>query len=116
MGSHVDSVPRGGRFDGAMGVIAALEVVRTIKEAGTPLAHPLEILVFVAEESSRFGVSTIGSSAMAGTVEPDRLLGLTDRMGHRLSEILARSGLTGDDVAAARRLPGEVGHYLEDPH
>jgi beta-ureidopropionase / N-carbamoyl-L-amino-acid hydrolase len=113
MGSHIDSVPRGGRFDGAMGVIAALEVVRTIKEAGTPLAHPLEVLVFVAEESSRFGVSTIGSSAMAGTVEPDRLLGLTDRMGHRLSEILARSGLTGADVAAARRLPGEVGHYLE---
>ncbi|MCI0583869.1 MAG: hydantoinase/carbamoylase family amidase, partial [Chloroflexi bacterium] len=83
------------------------------KEAGTPLARPLEVLVFVAEESSRFGVSTIGSSAMAGTVEPDRLLGLTDRAGHRLAEILARSGLTRDDVAAARRFPGEVGHYLE---
>lgn len=113
LGSHVDSVPRGGRFDGAMGVIAALEVVRTIKEARLPLACPLEVLVFVAEESSRFGVSTIGSSAMAGTSEPDRLLALADRAGQRLGEILARFGLTREDVAVARRPPGEVGHYLE---
>jgi hydantoinase/carbamoylase family amidase len=113
LGSHVDSVPRGGRFDGAMGVIAALEVVRTIKEARLPLARPLEVLVFTAEESSSFGVSTIGSSVMAGTAEPDRLLALVDRGGQRLGDILARFGMTRDDVAAARRSPGEVGHYLE---
>ena len=113
LGSHVDSVPRGGRFDGAMGVIAALEVVRTIKEARLPLARALEVLVFVAEESSRFGVSTIGSSAMAGTAEPERLLALADRSGQRLGEILERFGLTRDDVAGAHRPPGEVAHYLE---
>ncbi len=113
IGSHIDSVPGGGRFDGSVGVVAALEVARTIREAGTPPDRPLEVLIFVAEESSRFGFATIGSSAMAGDTEPDRLLGLTDRGGRRLGDILARFGIDRDDVAAARRAPGEIGHYLE---
>lgn len=113
LGSHVDSVPHGGRFDGAVGVVAALEVARAIREAGVRLRRPLEVLVFAAEESSRFGFSTIGSSAMAGVSDPDRLLALTDKSGERLGEILERFGITRDDVAAVRRRPGEIGHYLE---
>jgi hydantoinase/carbamoylase family amidase len=113
LGSHIDSVPRGGRFDGSVGVVAALEVARTIREAGVPLARPLEVLIFVAEESSRFGISTLGSSAMAGDAAPERLLNLTDRSGQRLGEILARFGIGEEDVAAARRAPGEIGEYLE---
>jgi hydantoinase/carbamoylase family amidase len=113
LGSHVDSVPHGGRFDGAAGVVAALEVARAIREAGVRLRRPLEVIVFAAEESSRFGFSTIGSSAMAGGSDPDRLLALTDRDGERLGEILARFGITRDDVVAVRRAPGEIGHYLE---
>ncbi len=113
LGSHIDSVPRGGRFDGSVGVVAALEVARAIREAGVPLERPLEVLIFVAEESSRFGISTIGSSAMAGDATPSRLLNLTDRNGQRLGDILARFGIGEEDVAAARRGPGEVGDYLE---
>lgn len=113
LGSHVDSVPHGGRFDGAVGAVAALEVARAIREAAVPLRRPLEVLVFAAEESSRFGFSTIGSSAMAGLSDPDRLLALTDRNGERLGDILARFGITREDVAAVRRRPGEIGHYLE---
>jgi hydantoinase/carbamoylase family amidase len=113
LGSHVDSVPHGGRFDGAVGVVAALEVARVIREAGVPLRRPLEVLVFAAEESSRFGFSTIGSSAMAGASDPDRLLALTDKNGERLGEILGRFGITRDDVVAVRRPAGEVGDYLE---
>lgn len=112
-GSHVDSVPHGGRFDGAVGVVAALEVARAIREAGLRLLRPVEVLVFAAEESSRFGFSTIGSSAMAGATDPDRLLALADKNGERLGDILGRFGITRDDVAAVRRAPGEVGHYLE---
>jgi allantoate deiminase/N-carbamoyl-L-amino-acid hydrolase len=113
LGSHIDSVPQGGRFDGSVGVVAALEVARAIREAGVPLERPLEVLIFVAEESSRFGISTIGSSAMAGEAAPDRLLNLTDRAGQRLGDILARFGIGVEDVAAARRTPGEIGDYLE---
>ena len=113
LGSHVDSVPRGGRFDGAVGAVAALEIARVLREADVRLARPIEVLIFAAEESSRFGFSTIGSSAMAGTSEPERLLRLTDRDGERLGDILGRLGISGDEVRAACRAPGEVGHYLE---
>lgn len=113
LGSHVDSVPHGGRFDGTVGVVAALEVARAIREAGVALRRPLEVLVFAAEESSRFGVSTIGSSAMAGTTPPERLLALADRDGQRLGDLLARLGISAEEVAAARRAPGEIGDYLE---
>jgi hydantoinase/carbamoylase family amidase len=113
LGSHVDSVPHGGRFDGAVGAVAALEVARVIRDAGVALARPVEVLIFAAEESSRFGFSTIGSSAMAGTSDPERLLRLQDRDGERLGDILARLGISADEVRAARRAPGEIGHYLE---
>ena len=94
VGSHIDSVPRGGRFDGAVGAVAALEIARAIRESGVELRRPLEVLIFAAEESSRFGFSTIGSSAMAGATDPDRLLNLTDRNGERLGDILARFGIS----------------------
>ncbi len=113
LGSHIDSVPHGGRFDGAVGAVAALAVARAIRESAVPLRRPLEVLIFAAEESSRFGFSTIGSSAMAGVSDPDRLLALTDRNGERLGEILARFGITREDVTAVRRAPGEIDHYLE---
>lgn len=113
LGSHIDSVPHGGRFDGSVGVVAALEVARSIRAAGAAPDRPVEVLIFVAEESSRFGLSTIGSSAMAGDADPGRLLGLADRNGQRLGDILARFGIGEEDVAAARRAPGEISHYLE---
>jgi hydantoinase/carbamoylase family amidase len=113
LGSHIDSVPRGGRFDGAAGAVVALEVARAVRESGVALRRPLEVLIFVAEESSRFGFSTIGSSVMAGTSDPARLLSLTDRNGEHLEDILARFGISREDVATAKRSPGEVGHYLE---
>jgi N-carbamoyl-L-amino-acid hydrolase len=113
LGSHIDSVPRGGRFDGTVGAVAALAIARAVLDAGVRLARPLEVLIFAAEESSRFGFSTIGSSAMAGTAEAERLLQLVDRDGARLGDILARLGITIEEVRAARRPPGAIGEYLE---
>jgi N-carbamoyl-L-amino-acid hydrolase len=66
LGSHTDTVPNGGRFDGIAGVIAALEVARTLRDAGIELEHDLEITDFLAEEVSIFGVSCIGSRGMTG--------------------------------------------------
>jgi N-carbamoyl-L-amino-acid hydrolase len=113
LGSHIDSVPHGGRFDGTVGAVVALEIARALLESGVRLRRPLEVLIFAAEESSRFGFSTIGSSAMAGTSDPDRLLQLADRDGERLGQILARLGINAEEVRAARRPPGAIGHYLE---
>jgi hydantoinase/carbamoylase family amidase len=113
LGSHVDTVPDGGKFDGSVGVVSALEVARTIREAGLAHRHPIEVVVFVAEESSRFGISTIGSGVMTGAVDPARLLALADAEGQRLGDILLRMGLTADDLRAARREPTEFHAFLE---
>ena len=70
VGSHLDTVLHGGKFDGTMGVIAALEAVRIIKEQKLVLQSPVEVVCFVGEESSRFGYSTLGSSLVAEKFTP----------------------------------------------
>ena len=67
-GSHSDTVPAGGRFDGVLGVLAALEAAQSIREQQIPLAHPLEVVDFLAEEPSDFGISCIGSRSWAGVL------------------------------------------------
>ncbi|HEX7549486.1 MAG TPA: M20/M25/M40 family metallo-hydrolase, partial [Candidatus Methylomirabilis sp.] len=73
LGSHLDSVPSGGRFDGSLGVLAALEVVRMLEYARAETRRPVEIACFVAEESSRFGTATLGSKAVVGKLTPEML-------------------------------------------
>jgi acetylornithine deacetylase/succinyl-diaminopimelate desuccinylase-like protein len=73
IGSHIDTVLNGGRFDGVSGVIAGIEVARRYKEAGIKTIHPLEVVVFLAEEPSPFGISAIGSRGMVGKL-PDALI------------------------------------------
>ena len=68
-GSHIDTVPDGGRYDGTLGVISSLAAIKTIKEKKEKISHPLELIVFQAEESSRFGHSTMGSKIIAGKLE-----------------------------------------------
>ena len=67
-GSHSDTVPSGGRFDGMLGLLAALEAAQSIREQGVPLVHPLEVVDFLAEEPSDFGISCIGSRSWAGVL------------------------------------------------
>ena len=66
MGSHLDTVYQGGKYDGVVGVTAALEVIRRLNDKGIETDHPIEIISFACEESSRFGISTLGSKAMTG--------------------------------------------------
>lgn len=103
MGSHIDSVPGGGRFDGVAGVASALEVARSILEHAIPLEHMLEVCGFSAEESSRFGVGTMGSAIMTGELNADQIMGLRDRHGTSLEQVLARLGLTESGVNKSRR-------------
>src|SRR5205823_3397366 len=71
MGSHLDSVPCGGRYDGALGVVCALEALRAVKDAGLELAVSLEAIDFTDEEGTLVG--TLGSWALAGTLTPETL-------------------------------------------
>jgi N-carbamoyl-L-amino-acid hydrolase len=110
LGSHLDSVPNGGRYDGALGVLAALEVLRTIKESGLALPINLEAIDFTDEEGTLVGL--LGSQALAGQLTAEHLK--TPRGGRaRLEEGLARAGLTEAGLLSAQRDPHTLTGYLE---
>jgi hydantoinase/carbamoylase family amidase len=113
LGSHLDSVPSGGRFDGPLGVLSALEVVRMLDDGRTETRRPIEIASFAAEESSRFGSATLGSKAVVGKLRPEMLETLRDADGRTLAEVLRECGLSPDRLDEVRRRPGEYHAYLE---
>jgi len=110
LGSHSDTVPSGGRFDGIAGVIAALETSRSLKEAGAVLRHPLEVVDFLAEEPSEYGLSCVGSRGMAGVLDPS-MLALKNPGGEPLADALRRVGGDPTRVAGAKR--EDVAAFLE---
>ena len=110
LGSHLDSVKRGGRFDGALGVVCALEVLRAVQEAGLGLPVSLEAIDFTDEEGSFIG--TLGSLALAGQLTEQDLS--APRCGREiLVAELARLGLTNEGILGARRDPASLAGYLE---
>lgn len=101
-GSHGDSVPEGGNFDGIVGILSAIEVIRSLREDGFQPEHPLVVVLFMCEESSRFGSATLGSKAMRGELKPDDLQRLHDKQGHSLYEVLKARDLDPDHIEAAK--------------
>ena len=112
-GSHLDTVIHGGKYDGPVGVIGALEAVRTIGENRIPVRASLEVVCFVGEESSRFGFSTLGSSLIAGEVHPRDLTNAVDPQGTRLADVLSSLGITQKQLRALRRDPKSIKAYFE---
>ena len=88
MGSHIDTVPGGGAYDGTLGVIAAIECMYMMKDMGIENLHPIEVVSFSTEESSRFNISTMGSKIAAGELEPSELKNYSDKDGLSLDEVL----------------------------
>ncbi|MGQ0602937.1 MAG: Zn-dependent hydrolase [Anaerolineales bacterium] len=110
VGSHTDSVPNGGRFDGALGVLAALEVARTIKESGATFPVHLEVIDFADEEGTLVGL--LGSRALAGALTAEELH--APRGGREALEAgMGRAGVTEAGLLAARRDPATLAGYLE---
>lgn len=101
-GSHGDSVPQGGNFDGIVGILAAIETVRSMQEDGFTPQRPIEVVLFLCEESSRFSAATLGSRAMRGELSHDDLLRLHDKEGHTLYEVLKSRHLDPDHIESAR--------------
>jgi len=110
IGSHTDSVPHGGRYDGALGVVAAMGCLRALQDAGLRLRHPLEMINFAAEEATLGG--TIGSRAMAGLLDPQALQ-MPAWDGRAVSDHLAAAGLDPEAVVLARREKGSLACFLE---
>ena len=110
IGSHLDSVPNGGRFDGALGVMAALEVLRTIQENGIGLSVNLEAIDFTDEEGTLVGL--LGSAALAGHLQPENLQ--APRGGRdQLVQGMKRAGLSDDSMLRAARPKDSLAGYLE---
>jgi N-carbamoyl-L-amino-acid hydrolase len=112
-GSHLDSVPQGGRFDGTLGVLAALEVVRTLNDQGIETAHPLEIVNFTNEEGARFQPAMLASGVMAGTFSLEFAYAREDRAGLRFGDELARIGYRGRIPCAPRPIHAYVEYHIE---
>ena len=113
IGSHLDSVPQGGRFDGTVGVVAGVEVVRLLDAAGLQTDHPLRVIAFSAEEGARFGEACIGSKAVAGVLQPGDLQRLHDGQGVTLASALQALGFDPRHLPAARGGPGDLAALLE---
>lgn len=111
-GSHLDSVPRGGNFDGGAGVAASLEAARLVGAAGG-LDRPLRVVVFSAEEGARFGAPCIGSRVATGAFTATTLRELSDQEGRTVAERAREVGLQPEAVASAVWAPGSVCGYLE---
>src|SRR6266513_3526428 len=112
-GSHLDTVIHGGKYDGPVGVIGALEAVRTISENKIPVRSPIEVVCFVGEESSRFGFSTLGSSLLAGEVQPKDLTNAVDSQGTKLETVLLSLGISRRNMNSLKRAPKTLKAYLE---
>jgi N-carbamoyl-L-amino-acid hydrolase len=111
VGSHLDSVPDGGWLDGTLGVVAALEVVRAL--AGEPRRLTVKLVDWADEEGARFGRSLMGSSACAGTLDPDAVRALTDRDGVTLPDALAAHEVDLDRAGESHARLAGAAAYLE---
>jgi hydantoinase/carbamoylase family amidase len=112
VGSHSDSVPAGGWLDGALGIYTAVEALRAHAVSGRP-AVSLRLVDWADEEGARFGRSLFGSSACAGTLEPDEVRDLRDREGERLADVVARYDVDLDRAGDSHARLDGVRAYLE---
>ena len=113
MGSHLDTVYQGGKYDGVVGVTAALEVVKRLNEKGIETEHPIEVISFACEESARFGVSTVGSKAMAGLIDKDKYRNLKDRDGITMERAFSLCALDFESIDEASRMNEEFKAFFE---
>lgn len=120
IGSHLDSQPKGGRFDGQLGVLTALETLRTFADEGVETRRPIELVNWTNEEGSRFTHAMMGSGAWVGELSVDHVLEMTDSDGLRVADELDRIGYAGDepvepfDVHAGLELHIEQGPQLAE--
>ncbi|MSP83531.1 MAG: Zn-dependent hydrolase [Alphaproteobacteria bacterium] len=112
-GSHLDTQPTGGRFDGVYGVLAGLEVIRTLNDSGLVTDAPIEVAVWTNEEGARFAPAMVASGAFAGVFDVDTVLEAKDVDGRTLGAELARIGYAGDQAVGGRPLLATFEAHIE---
>jgi N-carbamoyl-L-amino-acid hydrolase len=113
MGSHLDTQPHGGKFDGVYGVLAGLEVLRTLADAGLETEAPVEVIVWTNEEGSRFAPAMVSSAVFAGVFDLDYGLSRADRDGITIGEELDRIGYAGTTACGGRALGAFFEAHIE---
>lgn len=111
IGSHADSVPCGGNYDGIVGIVGAIAVAEQIAKEKMP--RPVEVVLFMAEESSRFGVANLGSKAMVGMLPDDAAAIYTDSEGRTLGDVMAEKGLVAANVPYKKRVRAFLELHIE---
>jgi N-carbamoyl-L-amino-acid hydrolase len=106
-GSHIDAIPNAGKYDGVVGVLGGLEAIQALRQSGFRPKHSIELLIFTAEEPTRFGIGCLGSRLLSGTLSADAARKLTDNGGATLDEVRREAGFTGELEQV--KLPG--GYY-----
>ena len=103
-GSHIDAIPNAGSYDGTVGVLGGLEAIRALQRAGFRPRRAIELVIFTAEEPTRFGIGCLGSRMMGHALTPAAALALGDKQGHGLEELRTAAGFSGalESVAAGR--------------
>ena len=120
VGSQLDTQPTGGKYDGVLGVLAGLEIIRTLNETGIKTLHPIEVVNWTNEEGTRFSPPMMASGVFAGVHTLDWAYGRTDAAGKTVGGELERIGWIGDEEVGARKLAAffelhiEQGPILED--
>ncbi len=120
MGSHLDTQPTGGKYDGVLGVLAGLEVLRSLNDLNVRTRHPIEVANWTNEEGSRFAPAMVASGVFAGAYTLEQAYAIEDRDGKRLGDELARIGFKGDVPCGGRAIRAmfelhiEQGPILED--
>lgn len=112
-GSHIDSVYEGGKYDGTIGVLAGIEAIRNLNQNDIKTLHPIELIIFACEESSRFGVSTLGSKAMAGNLDLSSISNLKDRDGITIQQAFENCNLDFNSIQESKREKNELKAFLE---
>ncbi|WP_198679119.1 allantoate amidohydrolase [Thermomonospora amylolytica] len=112
-GSHLDSVPGGGAFDGPLGVVSALAAIDELRAEGWTPGRPIGVAVFAEEEGARFGVACLGSRLLTGAIDPARARSLRDGDGRTFGEVVAEHGLDPDAIGPDEDLLGRIGCFVE---
>jgi ureidoglycolate amidohydrolase len=111
-GSHIDAIPNAGRFDGVVGVLGGLEAIRTLQRAGRRPRRSIELVMFTAEEPTRFGLGCLGSRLMAGTLSREKIDRLRDTQGLSVDDVCAQAYMHGT-LESTRLAPGCYDSFVE---
>jgi len=104
LGSHLDTQPTGGKYDGVLGVLGGLEVIRTLNDLGVKTKHPIVVVNWTNEEGTRFAPAMVSSGVFAGKYDQDWVYDRTDAEGNRFGDELKRIGWVGDEKVGARKM------------